>query len=267
METNQGTLTPLLGWHCLFGGLGTELWALFYDVSFRGYTAANDPAVADPIAQWASGGGFLCIAMLLLSGGLELAVRKGYDPPFLNTRFYGATVLGVRLPGIGETVGHLTLAPVNHPVRDYWAEMDELKGISEGDLVVVDVFGQHITRIRRLQASTPSKQDLAPNERSALIKASQHWKSVSRSTKDHLQAALLVPLGGYLIGANFLPLFFREDIIRSGRRRYSGYYQVVTGNDALLYNIPLILAGLALLIFSFWAWRRGWSFGEENPVV
>ncbi len=265
METNQGTLTPLLGWHCLFGGLGTALWALFYDVSFRGYTAANDPAVADPIAQWASGGGIFCIVMLLLSGGLELAVRQGYDPPFLNTRFYGATVVGVRLPGIGETVGHLTLAPVNHPVRDYWAEMDEIKGISEGDLVV---FGEHITRIRRLQASAPSKQDLAPIERSALKKATQHWKSVSRTTKDHLQAALLVPLGGYLIGANLLPLFFREDILRMGRRsRFSYRVQVVTGNDALLYNIPLVLAGLAIILFSFWAWRRGWSFGEEDPVI
>lgn len=223
MNRNQGTSTPLLAGHLLFGSIGTAAIVLLVDVQTRGYTLAQNPEVVRPFVQWSTAIAAISLTLLAITLAIEFAVQRGYDPPFLNTRFYGATVIATELPMFNEPTGSITLRPAgNHPICDYKAEMDELRGISEGDMVVVDVFGQHVTRVRKIKPSTESKDDLSRHDRKALKVATRQWRSFTRSTQDNLRALVLVPAAGYLVGANTMPLLFREDLIRSGRR-YSMY--------------------------------------------
>lgn len=113
--------------------------------------------------QWRT----LTIAGLSLAGVvglaaalLELAVWRGYDPKRFRKKMYGVTLADMAQ---SRTSHHVMLYVLHRDgnMHEYRAEPGEAHGLKVGDVLRLDVFGEHVVGVRRLESKPPTLDDRA----------------------------------------------------------------------------------------------------------
>lgn len=200
---------------------------------------------------------WLGLAAMVVLGLMELALHRGWDPPFFRIRLYGATVLHVDSPSGFRTNCTVT---VRHPDGEdhlYQAEPDEAAGLKVGDVVRLDVFGEHVVGYRVLERPEALSMEVSSTHDAvrALRRTRLHGNWTAR-----LFMMAGFPVSAALIGANLLPLIYREDVVFVGRRRrFSGRLVTLMGDEALWINLVWVVPAAVALVAFAWFWLRGWD--------
>ncbi len=248
--------TPLFGFHVVaITGVGAGL-GLVYDL-WRGLEDYTRPPLSGPPWLAATAVLLACLGLLALLVWMEVAVRQGWDPPFFRVRVYGAQVVGKLAPQASEPIASLSLRFRDGKTHVYMADPVEFAVVQVGDYVVAETFGKFIAHVRVLERSArPLEPEVAQAGRRTLVS-----RNLNPNTMDYLVMGGVIPVCGWIVGSNFLPLVYLQDVYFVGRRRFSRVRDTlvdIRGDEAFWFNIvPVTVALLAIVVVSV-IWVRGW---------
>lgn len=253
--------SPLFIFHVLASVLAALCIGVWADILVGRESFLYRPEIS-VLTTWVSCGAALACLALAGLGAMEHAVNRGWNPPFLRVRIYGAELLSIDPPDLGQTLRRIHVRQPDGETLHFLACEDEAQGLRPGDFYRLDVFGQHVVEIRkvgegaRAPAAAPTRQ---------MVFRTFHVGDSQTDGKGRQFMALLFPVGGGLIGLNLLPLVYQEDVILFQGR--SHHLETFYGAAALTVNVPLVAAGAVLIFYGLYKWLKGWDPSELEALA
>lgn len=209
--------------------------------------------IVNSLVAWGLGLGLVAMVVLAL---MELALHRGWDPPFLRIRLYGATILDVDPPASTGVNWRVTVRHPDGEDHTYLAEENEASGMKVGDIYRLDVFGQHVVGHKLLERSASVSPVLTSTQKAL--------RSLRVNTTTSYWSARLFMLAGFpvtatLIGGNLLPLFYREDVVSVSSRYSRQRTYTLWGEEAILTNLLWVAPASVAFLALAWYWLKGWD--------
>jgi len=174
---------------------------------------------------------------------LELAIRRGWEPAFMEVYRPGCTILeSKRLPdGKSSVVVRLP----SGEVQTYEADESETKEIQVGSLTHLWVIGQYVSRLQIIKPVAQAAP-LALWERNAI-------KPNSKPFLAGTTILLSTLIGGYLTAYGMVMAFGGSVVFAP---MSTDLYE---GTEISIIGLIVAIVGISIFAFTAYQWKRGWD--------
>lgn len=181
---------------------------------------------------------------------MEVAIRRGWEPAFLEVYRPGCTIL--EMERLQEGKSNVTVLHSTGETQVYEADASETPEVEVGSTSHLWVIGQYISRIQVIEHA-PVIPKISLWSRVSLKPNTKPWLAGSLIVISTLLTGyataygLIVSLGGSLV----IPQSSWPD----GRPDADLY----EGTDIHLIGLTLLILGVAGFLFTAYSWYRGWD--------